>query len=98
MSNARAILTTNNGYDTVLVSEGYIFTVDEQTMIDFVNANANEDDFSNWSSPDYVQTEQNIEEVAEQYGEIVAYYSEEGKLVIVDKGLWNNRLDFYGID
>lgn len=90
---AKAILTTNNAYDTILLDNGTTMTVTHELFKDFISS---EPEIDFWQGVEYWEEHgDTVEEAAEAYGETVAYYDDDNNFVIVDKELWQNRYDFY---
>ncbi|MED0686572.1 helix-turn-helix domain-containing protein [Anoxybacillus ayderensis] len=90
-----AIFVTNGAYDAVVTRYGqWIMITDKKIFEDFLDAEDNGDDFSNWEQHDWV--EDDIWEEAKRLGDIVAYYEDE-ELHIVDEDKWEQRLEFYSL-
>ncbi len=90
-----AILINTNAYDGILLPNGTWIEVDEKVMYDFINAEKENDDFSNWDGPnrwdDYAET---LENAINDGMQVISYY-EDGKMVIVDNAKWEELQETY---
>ena len=90
----KAIYVSTGAYDAVLLENGTFLMVEPDTWAHFLEAEKNGDDFSDWNGlsldddMDY-DGEDWLWVIAEDMGDIVAYYDESGKLVIHDSRLFN---------
>lgn len=93
----KAIFTTTNGYDLIILENGTLLEVTEENLLHFLNAESEIDDFSNWNGENYWTDYANtIDEAVATGQEILAYY-ENGKLIIVDNEKLIERMYFYSI-
>jgi hypothetical protein len=95
--NKQAIYVTTNAYDAVMLADGSWMHVDPQVMADFIAAQTNGDDFTNWSGDNRWDDFAETLEAAVDQGEMLAYY-ENGKLVVLDTKYFNERIEFNSDD
>lgn len=95
----KAIYVSTGGYDAILLDNGTFLMVDQEVWTHFLEAEKNDDDFSNWNGFSLELDEGGYDGedwlwvTAEEMGDIVAYYDESGKLMIHDPQLFNERKD-----
>ena len=93
----QAIYVHNNGFDTVVVRDGTALMVTREVVQHFLEAQHNGDDFSEWhGTMDWPTDLHDIWEVAEAFGDVVAYY-EDGRLHVQNAKLWEERKTFWGV-
>lgn len=95
----KAIYVSTGAYDAILLENGTFLIVDQETWKHFCEAEKNGDDFSHWNglsldvdSLDY-DGEDWLWVIAEDMGDIVAYYDASGKLVIHNSRLFDGIND-----
>lgn len=88
----KAVFVHSNAYDVVLLENGTVLEVDQYVFGDFIN----EPEFGNWhGNENWDDQYRTIREAAENYGDIVAYYSNDNKLIVYNESRWNERKEFY---
>lgn len=93
----QAVYVTNGSFDAVLVPNRTALLVDKEVMQHFLDAQTNEDDFSDWNGiMNWPTGMDDIWEAAKRMGDIIAYY-EDGYLNVIYEQLWEKRKEFWGI-
>ena len=101
-TSTKAILATNNAYDTILLANGTALTVTASVLTDFLSDGL---DIDNWHGTEsWSEHRDDIASAAVAYGEAIATVEADDtgflgtQINVIDAGKFEERLDFYGVE